>query len=287
MFARIGILTSPELMDISVAISSSEYHKLSQCITALHSPSFSSTLIAMLAEVVAFDCAIILGHRDNKHPIYLFDSIQTQRELLFQRYLLHYYQHDPLYDSVLGAAQQGVFHLAQVMKKDTSSTLAPHAIYQQEFYRQTQWQDEAAIIITLDEQRAIAIYLGVTQAGNTFQTADINALSQRFDTIAALCQQHWINADLLLAEPQTAQHDVSQWVRKAIGDFGQQQLSQREQEIAALLIQGLDSKEIAQQLGITLGTVKNHRKRIYAQLNVASLSELFQLFLNHLIALKA
>ncbi|MGL1100217.1 helix-turn-helix transcriptional regulator [Vibrio vulnificus] len=274
-------------MDLSVRISSSEYQKLSQCIATLRSPSFSSTLIAMLAEVVTFDCAIILGHRDNKHPIYLFDSIQTQRELLFQRYLLHYYQHDPLYDPVLGAAQQGVFHLAQVMKKDTSSTLVPHAIYQQEFYQQTQWQDEAAIIITLDEQRAIAIYLGVTQADNAFQTADINALSQRFDTIAALCRQHWLNADLLLAEPQTAQHDVSQWVRKAIGDFGQQQLSQREQEIAALLIQGLDSKEIAQQLGITLGTVKNHRKRIYAQLNVASLSELFQLFLNHLIALKA
>ncbi len=287
MFARIGILTSPELMDLSVRISSSEYQKLNQCIATLRSPSFSSTLIAMLAEVVTFDCAIILGHRDNKHPIYLFDSIQTQRELLFQRYLLHYYQHDPLYDPVLGAAQQGVFHLAQVMKKDTSSTLVPHAIYQQEFYQQTQWQDEVAIIITLDEQRAIAIYLGITQAENVFQAADINALSQRFDTIASLCRQHWLNADLLLAEHQTAQPNVSQWVRKAIGDFGQQQLSQREQEIAALLIQGLDSKEIAQQLGITLGTVKNHRKRIYAQLNVASLSELFQLFLNHLIALKA
>lgn len=219
MFVRIGILTSPKLMDLSVRISSSEYQKLSQCIATLRSPSFSSTLIAMLAEVVTFDCAIILGHRDNKHPIYLFDSIQTQRELLFQRYLLHYYQHDPLYDPVLGAAQQGVFHLAQVMKKDTSSTLVPHAIYQQEFYQQTQWQDEVAIIITLDEQRAIAIYLGITQAENLFQAADINALSQRFDTIASLCRQHWLNADLLLAEHQTAQPNVSQWVRKAIGDL--------------------------------------------------------------------
>nr|WP_237333051.1 helix-turn-helix transcriptional regulator [Vibrio sp. V10_P2A27P122] len=48
-------------------------------------------------------------------------------------------------------------------------------------------------------------------------------------------------------------------------------------------MQGLDTKEIAKQLDITEGTVKNHRKRIYAQLRVSSLSELFQIFLNHII----
>ncbi|WP_417553830.1 hypothetical protein [Marinomonas fungiae] len=34
------------------------------------------------------------------------------------------------------------------------------------------------------------------------------------------------------------------------------------------------------------GTVKNHRKRIYSQLKISSLGELFQLFLNHLITRK-
>ncbi|MEK6164922.1 helix-turn-helix transcriptional regulator, partial [Vibrio cholerae] len=64
-------------------------------------------------------------------------------------------------------------------------------------------------------------------------------------------------------------------------------LHPREQEITALLIQGLDSQEIAEALAISHGTVKNHRKRIYAQLHVSSLSELFQLFLNHLIGAAA
>ncbi|MCD6731943.1 LuxR C-terminal-related transcriptional regulator, partial [Vibrio cholerae] len=46
-------------------------------------------------------------------------------------------------------------------------------------------------------------------------------------------------------------------------------------------------QEIADALAISLGTVKNHRKRIYAQLHVRSLSEMFQLFLNHLIGAAA
>ncbi|RMZ62153.1 response regulator transcription factor, partial [Vibrio anguillarum] len=65
--------------------------------------------------------------------------------------------------------------------------------------------------------------------------------------------------------------------------FGKDLLSTREKQIARLILQGLDTKEIAKQLDITEGTVKNHRKRIYAQLRVSSLSELFQIFLNHII----
>lgn len=80
---------------------------------------------------------------------------------------------------------------------------------------------------------------------------------------------------------------VTHLVEQAIQSFGAQRLSPREQEITALLIQGLDSQEIAEALAISHGTVKNHRKRIYAQLHVSSLSELFQLFLNHLIGAAA
>ncbi|WP_222422688.1 helix-turn-helix domain-containing protein [Rheinheimera sediminis] len=50
-----------------------------------------------------------------------------------------------------------------------------------------------------------------------------------------------------------------------------------------MLLQGFDSEDIAQQLNIAVGTVKNHRKKIYAKLQIGSLSELFQLFLTHLL----
>ena len=71
---------------------------------------------------------------------------------------------------------------------------------------------------------------------------------------------------------------------QAFSCFGQQLLTDKEQQIACLLLQGFDSEDIAQQLHISTGTVKNHRKKIYAKLQIGSLSELFQLFLTHLLA---
>lgn len=51
-------------------------------------------------------------------------------------------------------------------------------------------------------------------------------------------------------------------------------LTLREQEIARLLAKGYDNKAIAQQLFIGYNTVRNYRARIFAKLEVNSISEL-------------
>lgn len=57
-------------------------------------------------------------------------------------------------------------------------------------------------------------------------------------------------------------------------------LSVREIETARLILQGFSSKAIAQQMGISLGTVKVHRRNLYHKLNVNGHGELFALVLN-------
>lgn len=44
----------------------------------------------------------------------------------------------------------------------------------------------------------------------------------------------------------------------------------REQEILSLMAQGLSSKSIAQQLGVSFHTVQTHRKNILRKLNESS-----------------
>ncbi len=61
--------------------------QLAETISALNSPSFTPKLMRVIASLLSFDCAVILGYREGKHPIYLYDSIENERELLFQRYL--------------------------------------------------------------------------------------------------------------------------------------------------------------------------------------------------------
>ena len=47
-------------------------------------------------------------------------------------------------------------------------------------------------------------------------------------------------------------------------------LTPREQDILALIVDGRSNREIAQELYIAVGTVKNHVKNIYSKLNVHS-----------------
>jgi DNA-binding CsgD family transcriptional regulator len=60
-------------------------------------------------------------------------------------------------------------------------------------------------------------------------------------------------------------------------------LTNREREIAGLLLTGCSSEAIALRLGISRYTVKDHRKQVYRKLCIGSLAELFALAnTNHL-----
>ena len=57
-------------------------------------------------------------------------------------------------------------------------------------------------------------------------------------------------------------------------------LTKREAELLDLLSQGLLYKEIAQEVGITIGTVKQHFHNIYEKLQVNNKTEAINLYLN-------
>jgi DNA-binding CsgD family transcriptional regulator len=56
-------------------------------------------------------------------------------------------------------------------------------------------------------------------------------------------------------------------------------LTPREREIVTLILKGHSSISIAALLSLSPETVKVHRRRIYAKLNISSQAELFRVFL--------
>ncbi|MGI9416089.1 MAG: LuxR C-terminal-related transcriptional regulator [Hyphomicrobiales bacterium] len=58
-----------------------------------------------------------------------------------------------------------------------------------------------------------------------------------------------------------------------------QGLSPREREIVQLVLKGYPTSLIAEKLGLTRGTVKNHRRRIYDKLDITSERELFLIYI--------
>ncbi|MDH3475929.1 MAG: LuxR C-terminal-related transcriptional regulator [Rhodospirillales bacterium] len=63
------------------------------------------------------------------------------------------------------------------------------------------------------------------------------------------------------------------------------QFTPREQEIVALILEGHPTIAIAERLGLSRGTVKNHRRRIYHKLDITSERELFLLHIERLSVL--
>ncbi len=87
----------------------------------------------------------------------------------------------------------------------------------------------------------------------------------------ALIGQFWLASSLHLPTVEIAP--------SLMETFGGGMISERERQVAWLILRGNTTPEVAQELGITSGTVKNHRKRLYAKLNINSQAELFRQFM--------
>jgi DNA-binding CsgD family transcriptional regulator len=59
------------------------------------------------------------------------------------------------------------------------------------------------------------------------------------------------------------------------------ELSRRERELVQLILAGHPTATIADRLAIAVGTVKNHRRRIYEKLDITTERELFLGFFEH------
>ncbi len=98
------------------------------------------------------------------------------------------------------------------------------------------------------------------------------------ELIQAIEQVHAGGAPMSM---QIARKVVSHFQRIRSPQSELEQLTRREQEILGLLAKGYLYKEIADQLGITLSTVRAHLHTVYEKLHVQSRTEAVVKFLGH------
>jgi len=88
--------------------------------------------------------------------------------------------------------------------------------------------------------------------------------------ILAVLNKHSFSSDEAIKKPRSSQiiDESNQSLAK---------LTQRETEIAYLLVDGLANKAVAHELSISVRTVETHRARLMSKLSIRSLSELVKL----------
>ncbi|OUR60790.1 helix-turn-helix transcriptional regulator [Bermanella sp. 47_1433_sub80_T6] len=251
--------------------------KIASLIDHIRLRSFPNALADFLAGLCHFDSIIMVTYKESFKPVMVFPMDKAQQSQALKLYLEKSYILDPLYNVIKSGNPPEVCRLNDIAPDSFESTE-----YYQTCYKDFNFADEINMIIQLDNQIGFAITIGRNDNLSSITRAELNRLNDIFPVINSLVRQFWLSQSQEYVKYEKSEGPMQQ----ALSTFGSGILTPREQEISALILQGHSSKAIANQLNISLGTVKVHRKNIHTRLNTSTQSEIFTLFLLHLSELE-
>jgi DNA-binding CsgD family transcriptional regulator len=163
--------------------------------------------------------------------------------------------------------------------------LAPDRFYQGEYFRnyyeQTGLAEEIGYFVTLPQQAVVVVSL--MRAERPFTQREFAALQAVFPFVAAVVQRQWGGlAQRFDGGSPAAQQRPG---RAVFSNFGNGILTAREREVTEFTLKGHSAESAGQLLGISPGTVRIHRRNIYAKLRINSQGELFSRFLETILDL--
>ena len=264
------------------------YRELGSLIDRTQVEDLPGRLVQALAYLVPFELAAVFVYCGRARPMNVYDNFElADAKKAIAAYVESTYVLNPFYQAQLRGIPDGVYRIRD---------LAPDAFFESVYYRSyrampspseeigyitedwPQGLEEIDIAVTLEPNAVteISVYRSLRDGG--FRDEELARLSDAVPVIAALLRKYWMAHGA--AEMQASPPDSR--VDDAFADFGKEMLTDREREVTQLILRGHSSESICFNLGISLGTVKTHRKNAYAKLNISSQSELLSLFLQAL-----
>ncbi|MBD5771096.1 response regulator transcription factor [Marinomonas colpomeniae] len=257
-------------------ISSETLKELAVLVNHLRVPSFSLVLENFIRGLCHFDTLIIVTYKKSFKPIILHPKDRSEHSPTLNLYLNTAYMLDPLFNSIQQGSTSGVGRLIDIAPDSFKDTE-----YYQTCYSKFDLIDEINISVPLDENTTYVISLGRKSHMGSIKRSEMKKLKEIFPLLEALIKQFWLAQSRGHVEYQPSNGPI----KHALKTFASGVLTHREQEVLGLILRGHSSKAIAEELGISAGTVKVHRKNIHTRLDTSTQSEIFTLFLDHLEAL--
>ena len=263
------------------------YHDISEIITRIGTQQLPESLIKGLNRLVPFELAVIFLYRGRSRPLVIYDNFEPLRAKAgIQAYVEGTYVLNPFYQALLNGLAPGIYRLRD---------LAPDGFFNSEYYREYKvlprtseeigyvtenWpegMEEITIASHLDGGAIAEVSLSRTRLRH-FSDGDLARLAAVTPVVGALLKKHWAETK----NEQWGNPPQDSLVDDAFSSFGHGLLTHREREVARLILRGHSSASIGVNLGISLGTVKTHRKNTYSKLAICSQSELLSMFLKTL-----
>lgn len=247
-------------------------------IAGIGTPGLAPELAGLIREVAPYTYTVIFGYRGNARPLDLFDDFPAGKRGIF----VTDYQDGPyLLDPFFLAANRRPVLSGLFRMRD----LAPDRFYQGEYFRnyyvQTGLAEEIAFFVDLPQ--GITVVLSLMREDKPFSPRDFRNLQNLHPVVDACLRRHWVDlADRLSVQQSTRDTTLKSPVERSFQHFGQGILTPREREVVEHTLKGHSAEATGQILTISPGTVRIHRRNIYAKLRISSQGELFSKFIQTL-----
>jgi DNA-binding CsgD family transcriptional regulator len=249
---------------------------LSKCIDSIGKGGFPENLGAALRSLADFDNSVVFAYYRSQRPLCLFYTFSSERRAIFvDDYLKGPYLLDPFFKACARNVDPGLYRLRDI---------APDRFYQSEYYRsyyiQTGLAEEIGYTFYLPNRISIVISLMRAGDGSRFSAREYRLLKSVTPIVISLAQRHW-DAIPVGFEVETVNDGLDETrsvIESTVSDLFGKRITPRETQVVAQVLEGHSSDSIAKTLGISVGTVRIHRRNIYAKLQISSQQELFAIF---------
>ncbi|MES0863393.1 helix-turn-helix transcriptional regulator [Ruegeria sp. SCPT10] len=251
-----------------------EYDFLGDVAVAGSVDSFDRAITPFLSQAFHAKSLLAIHFHRTRLPKVLFRWIpdKTLRQLFDKRYEKLGFMVDPFFHRAF---------LVQDWEACLLRDIAPDRFESSEYFTNyfgdTNMVDELGFVARIDNDTAVHLSMGRNQGQRRFRTNDVVRFGQFAKILAPKLRQILINQpadDVVEAQPLDRRFHAMAQARHT-------NISIREAEVAALIVQGHSSRAIGLKLGISGLTVKVHRRTLYKKLSISSQNELFGLLVNY------
>ncbi len=249
---------------------------LSCCIESVSTDQFTDDLINALKSITNFDYSVGFAYHQNEQPVCLFHNFNPSEQLVFvDDYLKGPYLLDPFFIACGRKVNSGLYRL-----RDIAPDRFLQSEYHRSYYVRTGLAEEICFTLYLPDDIAVVISLMRSAQNQRFSAREFKLLERVVEIVCSLARQHWQSLSDGFdskSEKSEAGHAVNRVEHKVRDIFGKR-ITPRETQVVAKVLEGYSSEAIAKSLGITTGTVRIHRRNVYAKLDISSQQELFSIF---------
>ena len=246
-------------------------------VAAIGTTDFPAALAQLLRTVAPYSYLVVFGYRGMGQPLDLYNDFPEDKHRVFvTEYQEGPYLLDPFYLAANRPVAAGLYRMRD---------LAPDRFYQGEYFRsyysRTGLAEEIGFFIKTGDDSMVVVSL--MRAERPFSARDLRDLQEICPVVDAVGRRHWGGHSLQSASPANPRgQEQTDRIEKSFHSFGQGVLTQRERQIVEYTLKGHSAEALGEILGIAPGTVRIHRRNIYAKLRITSQGELFSKFIQTL-----